>query len=402
MIAASNPVLENVTISGNTGGFGGGIFLTGESRPTLTNVLLSGNQAFEGGALRIASATPVLTNVTIAGNVATNGSAAVLLSGVSGMTMRNSIVWGNGGPAIDTQDSSSATVTTSIVQGGYPGAGNLDADPRFIAPLASSSAPTTGGDYHLNAASPAINAGSTTVTDPGLPATDLDGNPRIAPANGIVDLGAYELPLTACAAGSFSATGDDRAGPCTLAPAGFYVGTTGATSATPCPPRTTTDAPGAASVAACRSAVGSEIKRTVLRDIEVRLAVTTRPADVTALRAARDAITRSLTPAWWTGLETLSRTNGTKVFAAERDAVTALQRIVLDPARQTPVALANEWIRDLVSVDRAIAQQAVASARPVVKLAATPSFRVAELVRGASPVGAISAYESAWRIATSL
>jgi len=59
--------------------------------------------------------------------------------------------------------------------------GNITGNPQFVAPL--------DGDYHLRPHSPAINAGDSTVA--GLPATDLDGNPRIV--GSAVDVGAYEF-----------------------------------------------------------------------------------------------------------------------------------------------------------------------------------------------------------------
>ena len=59
---------------------------------------------------------------------------------------------------------------------------NIDADPQFV--------DTTNFDFHLSDYSPCINAGKPDTTGLNLPATDLDGNPRIF--DGRVDIGAYE------------------------------------------------------------------------------------------------------------------------------------------------------------------------------------------------------------------
>jgi hypothetical protein len=66
--------------------------------------------------------------------------------------------------------------------------GNISADPSFVNSLA--------GDFHLRSDSPSIDRGDNTA--PNLPATDLDGHPRIADGNfdglKVVDMEALELP----------------------------------------------------------------------------------------------------------------------------------------------------------------------------------------------------------------
>lgn len=65
------------------------------------------------------------------------------------------------------------------------GEGNLTWNPQFDG----------GEDYHLKAISPCIDAGDN--ASPGLPATDLDGNPRVVDGRddgaAVVDMGAYEF-----------------------------------------------------------------------------------------------------------------------------------------------------------------------------------------------------------------
>ncbi len=99
----------------------------------------------------------------------------------------------NGGDELWNNDESVITINNSNIQGGFPGIGNIDADPMFVDPL--------NGDLRLQAGSPAIDAGHNWAIAV-LADTDLDGNPRFAadkidfdPGCGIpvvVDMGAYE------------------------------------------------------------------------------------------------------------------------------------------------------------------------------------------------------------------
>jgi hypothetical protein len=114
-----------------------------------------------------------------------------MFNNASSPQIRNSIIWGNrAGATISSiaNASSSPVVSTSIVEGGYSGSGNLNVDPQFVSAVPT--APTSGGDLRLQASSPAIDAGDNAAISPSLGATDRDGNPRVV--NGAVDLGAYE------------------------------------------------------------------------------------------------------------------------------------------------------------------------------------------------------------------
>ena len=184
----SSPWLINVTISGNSASDGGGMSNDIDSNPTLTNVTISGNSATHGnGGGMSNSGNPTLYNVTISGNIASSSGGGTYNHGA--ITIQNSILWGNTAPnGTEIFDAHAAsTVIYSLGAWGYVGTGNLDTDPLFIAPIDATSAPTTTGDYRLQAASPAINAGDNTAnTTP----TDRDGNPRII--EGTIDMGAYE------------------------------------------------------------------------------------------------------------------------------------------------------------------------------------------------------------------
>lgn len=179
----------------------------------LSDCLFRGNRSTGsggGGALWIGSGgTAQLTNCTIADNRATTTGVGGLLNSGATVTVRNSIFWANQGSTGTTnsanQLSSGMSVQHTLVQGGYTGVGNLNADPLFV-DLAT-------GDLRLFGSSPAIDAGSNTALLP-TSTSDLSGAARLtdlpqAPDTGvgtspIVDLGAYELrtalgaPLDSC------------------------------------------------------------------------------------------------------------------------------------------------------------------------------------------------------------
>jgi hypothetical protein len=176
-------VLDNEALGG-----GGGMFNIGLD-VTVTNCTFSGNTAgYDGGAMWNGRGFPVITNCTFHGNWADATGALYNCCG-SVPSAINCVFWGNG-PA---QVSGAASVTYSDVQGGWPGTGNVNADPLFADPA--------GGDLHLAAGSPCIDAGHNwAIAD--LADTDIDSNPRFAsdeaghdsgcglPA--IVDMGACE------------------------------------------------------------------------------------------------------------------------------------------------------------------------------------------------------------------
>jgi hypothetical protein len=191
---SGSPTLTNVSFSGNSARSGGGM-VNFSSSPTLSNVTFSGNSAsFGGGMYNDIISSPTLTNVSFSGNSASFGGG-MFNQVFSSPTLRNCILWGDSGGEIvnsRTIGNSTPTVSYSIVQGsggsaswnssfGADGGNNLDVDPQFV----------SSSNLRLQSTSPAINKGNNNVTNPTLPATDLDGNPRVQ--GGTVDMGAYEF-----------------------------------------------------------------------------------------------------------------------------------------------------------------------------------------------------------------
>jgi predicted outer membrane repeat protein len=192
----STPSLENVTISENTASgsyttYGGGIYCWNSS-PNLTNVTICENAVIcpgwwpgGGGIYCGANSSPSLENVTICGNTTSGGGGGVHCDS-SSPNLVNCILWNNS-PEIYIYISGSVTATYSDIEGGWPGTGNIDADPMFESgPL---------GDYHLSSNSPCIDTGnpSPQYNDPEDP---LNPGYALWPALGTVrnDMGVYGGP----------------------------------------------------------------------------------------------------------------------------------------------------------------------------------------------------------------
>jgi predicted outer membrane repeat protein len=184
----SELTLNQVSFIGNSAEERAGAIESQDGSIALTNAIFSGNHAGgDGGAILNNACSSVVRNATfnrntsaaVAGSVIanTNNSVACVIEGC--------VIWGNEGIAVADDSTSSTTIAHSLIQGGATEEGNLNSDPLFV------DAPN--GDLHLQANSPAIDAGTYT----GSPSVDLDGNRRPLDGNGDgtagVDMGAYEF-----------------------------------------------------------------------------------------------------------------------------------------------------------------------------------------------------------------
>lgn len=198
MIWNANPRLDANRIHNNSAGGGGGISMGNNARPTLFNNLLVDNSA--GGLLIVHSSPEVVNNTIVGGGLPDSGDAIHLTSfGCSppycttGTFINNLIVnyevgvRGSGTitPVIDYNDVWSHTLANYDLPGSVvTGTHNISQDPLFANPAV--------GDYHLQADSPAIDAGHPAGAPP-APSRDIDGETR--PIGAGVDIGADEAPF---------------------------------------------------------------------------------------------------------------------------------------------------------------------------------------------------------------
>jgi hypothetical protein len=134
------------------------------------------------------------------------GGIFVVNQGWAEPRLSNSILWRNRGSQIALSISSTIVdIRWSLVEGGWPGMGNLDADPLFLDPLGADGVPgTEDDDYRLAAGSPCIDAGNGVLSTGNL---DQAGEPRrvddpCVPDTGLaapmIDIGPYERQSSSC------------------------------------------------------------------------------------------------------------------------------------------------------------------------------------------------------------
>jgi hypothetical protein len=238
LFAASAAVVQGNVIYGNNGASqGGGLATANDSSHQIVNNLFFNNTAAQGGgiywAIPVSSPGMTLLNNTLAANSSTSGSAIFDGGFDTNMFIQNNLIVGAAGqtayfcnqsngatsPAVfannDVFSSGTAAISgnCTISTGSN---GNISSDPLFIAPGLN--------NFRLQPGSPAIDTGNGNARIP-LPATDLDGKPRVF--NNIVDMGAYEFQTTTTSYSTTSLTFPPTSPSTTSAPQTITISNTG-------------------------------------------------------------------------------------------------------------------------------------------------------------------------------
>jgi hypothetical protein len=192
----------------------GSILADNNLQLTIINSVIARN----AGGITCLRSTARITNSTIAANGPPGGAALVVQD--ADVIVKNTVLFNNAPRQITVQAGADPVVSYSDVEGGWPGEGNIDANPLFVGGGL--------GSLRLGADSPCIDAGDNTAVPDGLD-VDLDGLPRFVDdpetedtgrceepcERAIVDMGAYEYSRGACCVDDFAdCTNDVRGHEC--------------------------------------------------------------------------------------------------------------------------------------------------------------------------------------------
>jgi predicted outer membrane repeat protein len=204
-IALESPsIMEDCTFVGNTALIGGAV--RSNRTENIVNCRFIQNTASEaGGAIYVEGPGTTLVSCTLSGNMAPDGRACYVGTHQGGLTVINTILW-DGGDEISLATNAAVDVAYSDIEGGWPGEGNIDADPLFANPIhwdpntaiIAPGVPLAYGDYHLksqagrwdpNSVSWIIDPVTSPCIDAGDPNSAIGAEPE--PNGGRINMGAY-------------------------------------------------------------------------------------------------------------------------------------------------------------------------------------------------------------------
>ncbi|MHC4266344.1 MAG: right-handed parallel beta-helix repeat-containing protein, partial [Planctomycetota bacterium] len=137
MVSLENccPTVTNCVFSNNSAVWGGGMTNSDSSHSTIRNCIFIENIADDGGGMdNRNNSEPNIFNCTFSNNTAINFGGGMSNSFNSIPQLTSCIFWSNTAPSdpqIYDDETSSATIKYSDIEGGWAGEGNIDADPLF-------------------------------------------------------------------------------------------------------------------------------------------------------------------------------------------------------------------------------------------------------------------------------
>ncbi len=146
-------IVNGLTIINGVAYTGGGIICS-MSNPTIKNCIFTNNSSYWcGGGIYLSEASPTVINCTFSGNSAGRDGGGMATHSKSNPNLINCIFWGDipreilinfiydGETPPESVPKGNPKITYSNIQDGWPGEGNIDADPLFADP--------NNNDYHL-------------------------------------------------------------------------------------------------------------------------------------------------------------------------------------------------------------------------------------------------------------
>jgi len=190
IVYAEGTITGNLILDNQASQYGGGLYGHNDQFELTNNLLANNRAAREGGALYCNRNSLAVANCTFTGNAAPGTGGGAISCHDSKVYVSSSILWNDSPDETRTVSGMDPIIDYSVVDGGYWGQGNSDADPLFVTgPL---------GLFYLSQ-----SAAGQPADSPGLDAGDpagamVDGTTRTDAVQdqGVVDMG-YHYPLTA-------------------------------------------------------------------------------------------------------------------------------------------------------------------------------------------------------------
>jgi len=191
---ANDVVIKGNLFSNNLSTGNSGAICMLNSSPEISNNVFVNNSGGTTGALLVKNGSnPMVMNNTIANNLCSSTVNSALFFYNANGTLINNIIKGTGTNQIYGFNST-PTVTYCNVSSGYPGEGNIQTDPLFLAPSAGDGASFDGSaaTWVLQSGSPCVDAGSPESQYNDAEDPDNPGSP-LFPAQGTLrnDMGAF-------------------------------------------------------------------------------------------------------------------------------------------------------------------------------------------------------------------